>query len=69
MGLGAVVPVLSRAIKTIERSALRRLYRDEFPSSLMTIGFTPKKSGGRSVKEICHEQCTADAEGDCRVAG
>ncbi len=44
MGLGAVVPVLSRAIKTIERSALRRLYRDEFPSSPMTRRLYPPKN-------------------------
>ena len=25
--------------------------------------------GGRSAKEICHEHCTADAQGDRRMAG
>src|SRR5260370_1099061 len=34
----------------------------------MTTGFASKR-GGRSAKEICHEQCTADAKGNRRVAG
>ncbi|EGP09217.1 hypothetical protein CSIRO_1382 [Bradyrhizobiaceae bacterium SG-6C] len=43
-GLGAAIPVLSRAIQTIARSALRGLYRDEFPSSPMTRRLYPSKN-------------------------
>src|SRR6266567_8775023 len=38
------------------------------PSSPMTTDFASER-GGRGPKEICHEQCTADAKGDGRVAG
>jgi hypothetical protein len=33
----------------------------------MTKGFASER-GGRSAKEICHEQRAADAEGDGRLA-
>src|ERR1700685_1617850 len=63
--------LLSGAVKavhqTIAPQAPDGLYRGQFPSSLMTTASPPR--GGRSTKEICHEQCTADAKGDCRVAG
>jgi hypothetical protein len=35
----------------------------------MTRRLYPSKIGGQSAKEICHEQCTADAESDGRLAG
>ena len=58
---------LSRYFSKPLRRRPRWAYIGQFPSSPMTTGFA-SKTGGRSTKEICHEQRTADAEGDCRVA-
>src|ERR1700722_2378668 len=74
-GQGAVVQnttwdcfrALSRYFSKPLRHGPRWAYIGPFPSSPMTTDFA-SKTGGRSTKEICHEQRTADAQGDCRLA-
>src|ERR1700744_1835491 len=58
---------LSRHFRKPLRPSRRKAYiGPNSPSSLMTTGFALKR-GGRSTKEICHEQRTADAQGDRRL--
>src|SRR3954468_23002276 len=55
--------------QAIAPMAPQGVYRRRIPVITDDRRLRLPKRGGRGPKEICHEQCTADAKGDGRVAG